>query len=94
MRSFVNALGKTQLFSSPALSATDFATDFSRYAPPWWKLPAFHKAPVDDDPRQAPYYTDHNQSPHINQLFAAMYNLILCSIPKIGLLLVACKSRV
>ena len=78
---FVNALGNTQLFSSPALSgvsATDFLIIFI-----WadklrrWKLPVFQKAPVNDDPRQESYYTDHQQSPYFNQLFAAMYNLIL-----------------
>ena len=51
-----------------------------------WKLPGFDEAPVNDDPRQAQYYTNHDQSPHFNQLFAAMYDLILCSIPKMGLI--------
>ena len=39
------------------------------------KVPGFHKAPLNDDPRQAPYYTDYDQSPYFNQLFAAMYDL-------------------
>ena len=57
----------------PALSETDFvfiiisAGEIRR-----WKLPGFHKAPINDDPRQAPYYTDHDQSPYFNQLFAVM----------------------
>ena len=51
-----------------------------------WKLPGFHEAPVNDNTRQAPYYTNHDKSPHFNQLFAAMYDLILCSIPKMGLI--------
>ena len=29
---------------------------------------------------------NHDQLPHFNQLFAAMYDLILCCIPKIGLI--------
>ena len=73
---FVNDLGKTQFFLSPALSATDFvfiivlAGVLRR-----WKFPGFLKAPVNDDPRQAQYYIDHDQSPYFNQLFAAMYDL-------------------
>ena len=51
-----------------------------------WQLPGFHEAPVNEDPRQAPYYTNHDQSPHFNQLFVAMYDLILCRIPKMGLI--------
>ena len=41
---------------------------------------------MDDDLRQAQYYTDHDESPHFNQLFAALYDLILCCIPKMNLL--------
>ena len=58
-----------------------------------WKLPSlaagYDKAPVDDDPRRAQYESndaEHDESPFFNQLFAAMYDLILCSIPKLGLL--------
>ena len=51
-----------------------------------WKLPGHHSAPVDDDLRRAPYYTEHRASPVFNLLFAAMYDLILCRIPKMGLL--------
>ena len=75
---FVNALGKTQLFASPALTVTDFVFIIilaGMLRSLRWKLPCFHKAPVNDDPRQAPYYTDHDQSPYFNQLFAAMYDL-------------------
>ena len=84
---FVNDLGKTQFFLSPALSATDFVfiivlAGVLRRG----KFPGFLKAPVNDDPRQAPYYIDHDQSPYFNKLFAAMYDLVLCRIPKMGLI--------
>ena len=49
-------------------------------------MPGQHKAPFDDDLRQAPYYKEHSESPVFNQLFAALYDLILCRIPKMGLL--------
>ena len=66
---------------------------FGTYAP---KVEAsrLHKAPVNDDPCHAPYYTDHDQLPYDNQVFAAMYDLILCQcqIPKMGLM--ARKSQV
>ena len=39
------------------------------------KLLGFHKAPLNDDPRQAPYYTDYDQSPYFNQLFEAIHDL-------------------
>ena len=53
---FVNALGKTKLFSLPALSTTDFVfIIISAGMIRRWKLPGQHKAPVNDDPRQAPY---------------------------------------
>ena len=70
---FVNALGKPQLFSSPALSATDLVSLFLHVE--GGKLHGFHKEPVNNDPSQAPYYTDNDQSPYFNQLFAAIYDL-------------------
>ena len=74
---FVNALGMTQFFSSPALSATDFVfIIISAGMLRRWKLPGFHKASVNNDPRQAPYYANHDQSPYFNQLVAAMYDFV------------------
>ena len=70
---FVNALGKPQLFSLPALRATDFVLLlFRQVCSEGGKLPGFHKAPLNDDPRQASYYTDYDQ--YFNQLFAAIYD--------------------
>ena len=40
---------------------------------------------MDDDPCQAQYYTEHDVLHFFNQLFAVMYDLILCSFPKMGL---------
>ena len=58
---FVKAFGKTQRFSAPALSATDLVfIVISAGMIRWWKLPSYNKAPADDDPRQAPYYTEHD----------------------------------
>lgn len=37
-----------------------------------------------DDLRAAPYYTKTNESPVFNQLFAALYDLILCRITKMS----------
>jgi hypothetical protein len=51
-----------------------------------WKLQGHHNAPVTDDLRKAPYYTENSESPVFNQLFAALYDLILCRIPKMGIL--------
>ena len=37
---------------------------------------------VNDDLCQVPNYIDHEQSPHLNQLFPALYDLVLYHIPK------------
>ena len=49
---------------------------------------------MNDDIRQAPNYTDHEKSPHFNQLFAAMYDLVLCRISKMGLIASGPGSRI
>ena len=49
-------------------------------------MPGHHSAPVTDDPRRAPDYVENGASPVFNQLFAALYDLILCRIPKMGIL--------
>ena len=58
---FVREMGKTQLFSVPALSAAGFHFFPCRYDPTVEAagLSKAHTAPVDDDPRQVPYYTEH-----------------------------------
>ena len=80
-----NSVSKIQLFSSPARAPlTSSLLLFLQVSSKGGNFR--HKAPVNDDPRLAPYYTDHDQSPGFDQLFAAMYDLILCRIPKMGLI--------
>ena len=74
------------LYSAPALSAADFAFIISAGMIRRWKIPGQDAAPVIDDLCQAQYYTNHDQVPYMNQLFAAMYNLVLCRISKMDLI--------
>jgi hypothetical protein len=57
-----------------------------------WQLPGHHEAQDNDNFRQAQYYYGHAASQFFNQLFAALYDLIISTITKEGLL-VPCQGH-